>query len=551
MQLSHSKTGIQLRGRIEEVTCPLLLALASQSSLTGDIILENSTIAYTSSFQDGNLVGLVKQDNLLAPNLLDMEERDRISLFVKEVAQIFAMQTGNFQMLYREHPQHLHLPPDRVPMPFLLRYGLARTPAQNLVRFLFQKVFPQPTTVKIQVDRTILQLMGGKVEEEIAPFKQGQIVIPSRTTESLQQVLLALWGLCLLEVDHVIPLIHAYYHALQVLRQPPIDALPLTFPPLWEQEETTPSADELMADLEEIVMEDPDFQTPTDSAAATEVKDEPILWQDVDLPISDELLQAINTEKAIEQLLTHTETWHASDLFLSEDKPPAVRVHGSVVGLELPPTRRSQFENFLQQVLTQEAQDRFANQGDLDMGYSLSQERRFRINLHHQQGRIGLVARAIPSGELSLTELGLPAVLRDLASLQRGLILVTGSTGSGKSTTLAAMIHHINRTRQAHIVTIEEPIEFIHSDIRSRITQREVGSDTTSFHAALRHVVRESPDVILIGEMRDMETMTVALSAALTGHLVLATLHTINTVQTLQRIMSYYPEHLRDRKSVV
>lgn len=545
MQLSHSPTGLQLKGRIEEVTCPLLLAVASQSSLTGDLQIDTTTVQYVCSFREGNVVGMVKNDELLASNLLELEERDRISIFVKEMAQLFSLRTGVFRMIFQEHPQHLHISPERLPMPFLLRYGLARTPDKTLVGFLFQKIFPQPTTIKLDVDREILHLMGGKVEEEVAPYKQGQIVIPVRTVDSLQQVLITLWSLCLLEIDHLVPSIEAYYRVLQILRSPPIDALPMTFPPLWESVDLTPSVDDLMNDMEEIDAESEEVFPSGEMVSHSEVKDEPVLYHDVDLPISNELLQAVNTEQAIEKLLSQMDTWRASDLFLSEEKPPAVRVHGSVVSLELPPTRKQQFEQFLRKILTQEAQEQFANQGDLDIGYSLSQQRRFRINLHHQQGLIGLVARAIPSGELSMEELGLPTALQDLASLQRGLILVTGATGSGKSTTLAAMIHYINRTRQAHIVTIEEPIEFIHQDILSRITQREVGSDTTSFHAALRHVVRESPDVILIGEMRDMETMTVALSAALTGHLVLATLHTINTVQTLQRIMSYYPDHLR------
>jgi twitching motility protein PilT len=213
--------------------------------------------------------------------------------------------------------------------------------------------------------------------------------------------------------------------------------------------------------------------------------------------------------------------------------------------LPLPQISRAQFQHFQDNILTGEAIARFQASGDLDVGYSISATHRFRINFHRQKGVIAMVARAIPSGHLSLETLGLPAQLRELADLQRGLILITGATGSGKSTTLAAMIHHINSTRHAHIITIEEPIEFIHQDLRSRITQREVGSDTASFQSALRHIVRESPDVILIGEMRDMETMTVALSAALTGHLVFATLHTIDAVQTVQRIMSYYPEHLR------
>jgi twitching motility protein PilT len=199
----------------------------------------------------------------------------------------------------------------------------------------------------------------------------------------------------------------------------------------------------------------------------------------------------------------------------------------------------------LQELLSPEARQRFEASGDLDVGYSLADGRRFRFNLSRQKSQTALVARALPSGELFFGDLGLPVVLADFTEAPRGLFLVTGATGSGKSTTLAAMVHHINRSRSVHIVTIEDPIEFLHTDVRSRVTQREVGADTASFNTALRHVVRQSPDVILIGEMRDAETMSVAVSAALTGHLVLASLHTVDATQTLQRILSYFPEHLR------
>ncbi|MEC8424344.1 MAG: PilT/PilU family type 4a pilus ATPase, partial [Myxococcota bacterium] len=162
-----------------------------------------------------------------------------------------------------------------------------------------------------------------------------------------------------------------------------------------------------------------------------------------------------------------------------------------------------------------------------------------------QQGALSVVARAVPSGALQLEDLHLPEVVRDLADRPRGLVLVTGATGSGKSTTLAAMVHHINERRPAHIVTVEDPIEFVHQDLAARVTQREVGTDTASFHEALRRVVRQSPDVIVISELRDAETMSVAVTAALTGHLVLASLHTIDATQTLQRILSQFPEHMR------
>ncbi len=249
----------------------------------------------------------------------------------------------------------------------------------------------------------------------------------------------------------------------------------------------------------------------------------------------------------IEKLLTAMEKMGASDLFVNVGKPPAMRIKGEVRKLDLAPTDHEAVEDFLKGLLRPAVRARYDETGDLDVGYTTARGGRYRLNMHRQQGQHAMVARALPSGELSFAELNLPEPVEKLAGELRGLVLVTGSTGSGKSTTLAAMVHHINRTRNAHIVTIEDPIEFIHKDARSRITQREVGSDTVDFHTALRHVVRESPDVILIGEIRDMETMTVAMAAALTGHLVLATLHTINAAQSLQRIVGLYPEEMRDQ----
>ncbi len=240
----------------------------------------------------------------------------------------------------------------------------------------------------------------------------------------------------------------------------------------------------------------------------------------------------------------------ASDLFLSEGRFPAVRVDGAVRGLDLPETTRGDLDQLLAFALTQAGRRAFDEAGDLDAGLALPDGRRFRLNLSRQQGRTSVVARVVPSGALDVESLGLPPVVRELADRPRGLVLVTGATGSGKSTTLAAMVHHINERRPAHIVTIEDPIEYVHRDVLSRVSQREVGADTGSFQQALKHVVRQSPDIIVIGEMRDAETMNVAVTAALTGHLVLASLHTIDATQTLQRILSYYPEHLRAQVSM-
>ena len=247
----------------------------------------------------------------------------------------------------------------------------------------------------------------------------------------------------------------------------------------------------------------------------------------------------------VERLLSSMENWKASDVFICEGSKPAARVNGEVRKLDLPATTEDDLLAFLSHHLTSTQADQYERTGDLDLGISLGEGRRFRINVGRQRGRVTIVARALPTGDLTFQELLLPTAVARLADLQRGLVLVTGATGSGKSTTLAAMIHRINLGRRVHIVTIEDPIEFVHNDIKARITQREVGSDTESFASALKYLVRESPDVLLIGEMRDMETMSVALSAALTGHLVFATLHTVDASQTLQRILSYFPEHLR------
>jgi pilus retraction protein PilT len=253
----------------------------------------------------------------------------------------------------------------------------------------------------------------------------------------------------------------------------------------------------------------------------------------------------MSTANGIKQILQSLENWNASDLFLTEGKVPAARIHGALRQADLPMTTHEDLQAFLDEALTPAARQRFEQTGDLDAGYSLDAGKRFRFAIYRQQGLISMVIRALPSGELTFEELGLPAAVAEFADLPRGLVLFTGATGAGKSTTLAAIVHHINTSRCAHVVTIEDPIEFIHQDIKARISQREVNADTESFHVALRSVVRQSPDVIIIGEMRDLETMRVAIAAALTGHLVMATLHTIDVPQSLQRILSYFPEHLR------
>ncbi len=246
----------------------------------------------------------------------------------------------------------------------------------------------------------------------------------------------------------------------------------------------------------------------------------------------------------IVELLTLARQRQASDLHIKVGNHPIVRVNGRLLPLtDLPVLDAAAARALIESMMTDEQRAHFRKHLELDFAYSVAGVSRFRVNVYQQRGSIGAAIRAIPMGVPTLEDLGLPDVVRRLAALPRGLVLVTGPTGSGKSTTLAAMIHHINQTRAVHIVTIEDPIEYLHKDIRSVINQREVGMDTHSFATALRHVLRQDPDVILIGEMRDLETIATAITAAETGHLVLATLHTQSAAQTVDRIVDVFPPH--------
>jgi twitching motility protein PilT len=234
-----------------------------------------------------------------------------------------------------------------------------------------------------------------------------------------------------------------------------------------------------------------------------------------------------------------------SDLHLKAGAPPLMRVNGSLGPLPGEAELSAQdTERVLDGILpTDGHRAEFADDNEIDFAYAIADLARFRVNAFRQRGAVSLVMRAIPTKIKTADELGLPPVVSELAAESRGIILLTGTTGSGKSTTLAAIIDHINRTRAEHIVTIEDPIEFLHQDKRSVVNQREVGADTTSFKRALRRVLRQDPDVILIGEMRDEETVHTALSAAETGHLVLSTLHTIDAPETVNRIVDFFPPH--------
>jgi twitching motility protein PilT len=234
---------------------------------------------------------------------------------------------------------------------------------------------------------------------------------------------------------------------------------------------------------------------------------------------------------------------NASDLHLKVGRPPTVRLNGNLKPLDFPALKPEDLKSLGEQLMNPKQVKQFTEEKECDFAIGVPGIGRFRVNLYQQRGSLCYAMRAIPYQVQTIEELKLPKVLEEIALKPRGLILVTGVTGSGKSTALAAMIHHINEHEQGNIITIEDPIEFLHRDINSHINQREVGTDTASFGQALRRVLRQDPDVILIGEIRDIETLDVALKAADTGHLVFSTLHTMDATQTIQRVLSFYPPH--------
>jgi twitching motility protein PilT len=238
-----------------------------------------------------------------------------------------------------------------------------------------------------------------------------------------------------------------------------------------------------------------------------------------------------------------------SDLHLKVPAPPVMRIDGQMRPIEgLSPLAPEETERAVREMLHDPAKlEEFSEEGEVDFAYSIPGVARFRCNAFRQRGSVSLVIRAIPVSIKTIDQLQLPPVIRELAEEERGIVLLTGTTGSGKSTTLAAMIDHINSTRRRHIVTVEDPLEFLHEDKQSIINQREVGMDTGSFKRALRRVLRQDPDVILIGEMRDEETVHTALSAAETGHLVFSTVHTVDAAETVNRLIDFFPPHMHNQ----
>jgi twitching motility protein PilT len=250
----------------------------------------------------------------------------------------------------------------------------------------------------------------------------------------------------------------------------------------------------------------------------------------------------------LQELLTECARRNASDLHLKAGTRPILRIHGHLeMQDDLPPVTQEFVRNTARTLLGDHRFGMLMDGKEMDVGYLLPNLGRFRVNMFLSQGEVRGVFRHVPVRIPAFQELHLPKVLERLAMERRGMILVTGITGSGKSTTLASMIDFMNRNRNDHVVTIEDPIEFVHGDNKCVISQREIGQDSASFATALRAALREDPDIILVGEMRDMETMEVALHAAETGHLVLSTLHTLNATETVNRILSTFPPHQEDQ----
>ena len=238
----------------------------------------------------------------------------------------------------------------------------------------------------------------------------------------------------------------------------------------------------------------------------------------------------------------------ASDLHLAVGAPPILRINGGLLRLDLPSLTPEDTERLMKSITSDDHQQRVRQNGGTDFGFSFNTQARFRVSVFHTKGHVGVVLRQIPSKLLSLESIGLPLQIKELLFRPRGLILVTGPTGSGKTTTLASMLNVINIERDCHIITVEDPIEYYHQHNKSIVTQREIGVDVPSFEEAIKRGLRQDPDVMLVGEMRDLETMSAAITAAETGHLVFATLHTTGAARTVDRIVDAFPT---DRQAMI
>ncbi len=243
----------------------------------------------------------------------------------------------------------------------------------------------------------------------------------------------------------------------------------------------------------------------------------------------------------LDQLLELMMKEKATDLHLKVGRPPLMRVGGEIVPTQLERLNPEDVKTLVYSIMNSDQRQRFETKHELDFGYAVPKLSRFRVNVFFQRGTVEAVFRAIPFEVPTVEQLGLPEVCKELALLHQGIVIVAGPTGSGKSTTLAAVIEHINRNRKCHIVTLEEPIEYLFRDKNSSVSQREIGFDTFSYEDALKYVLRQDPDVILIGEIRDLQTVRIAIKAGEIGHLVLSTLHTLDAAQTVDRMVSFFP----------
>ncbi|MEN0085390.1 MAG: type IV pilus twitching motility protein PilT [Leifsonia sp.] len=292
-------------------------------------------------------------------------------------------------------------------------------------------------------------------------------------------------------------------------------------------------------------------RVPEDAAVrelVTEPGQQQAIPDDAGLLTPDERTALENADPEIVAALREVVYRNASDLHITAGSPPMVRVDGALTPAGVSEAwSHERTRTALFSLLTERQREKFSRELELDFAFTISANSRFRVNLYQQRGSIGAAFRLIPTEIKQLRELGVPEQIARFAGLPRGLVLVTGPTGSGKSTTLAALIDLVNSSRADHIVTVEDPIEFMHTHKKSIVNQREVGHDTHSFNNALKHVLRQDPDVILIGELRDLETISVALTAAETGHLVFATLHTQDAAQTIDRVIDVFPPHQQDQ----